>query len=125
MDWKAAYIQQQEARWRIFLMFVVMALMVIRTGLVSRGVIAILPAEGAPQDAAPSVQNQPNESSSSDIHRAMLVLLCMAEAAARLVILKERMVWELMNRPLPQPAQDQPFNATSQYDRPAPRLDTS
>lgn len=36
MDFRAAYEQQQEARWRVFLMFIVMALLIIRSGLVSR-----------------------------------------------------------------------------------------
>lgn len=46
MDWKAANEQQDEARWRVFLMFVAMVVLVIRTGLVSRGVL--LPPESAP-----------------------------------------------------------------------------
>ncbi|MGE0281569.1 MAG: hypothetical protein AB7P20_13280 [Rhizobiaceae bacterium] len=125
MDWRAVNEQQDEARWRVFMMFVVMALMVIRTGLVSRGVIAILPVESASQDAAPTVNRQRPSTSPADLHRATLVLLCLAEAAGRLVIVKERMVWELMNLPLAQLAQDHPFNASSQYDRPAQRLDTS
>jgi hypothetical protein len=36
MDWKAANEQQQEVRWRIFLMFVVMAILIIRTGVVPK-----------------------------------------------------------------------------------------
>ena len=124
MDWRAASEQQDEARWRVFLMFVIMALMVIRTGLVSRGVIAILPVENS-QDAAPAANHQPCSTSPSDLNQAILALLCLAEAAGRLVILKERSVWELMNQPLPRPDQDQPPKVASLCVRPSQRLDTS
>ncbi|MGE0279728.1 MAG: hypothetical protein AB7P20_03825 [Rhizobiaceae bacterium] len=121
MDWRAANEQQDEARWRIFLMFVVMALMVIRTGLVSRGVIAILPAE----DATLAADHQPPSAHPDHLNRAILILLCLAEAAGRLVIVKEHRIWELMNQPLPHPAQGRPLNAASLCERPAQRLDTS
>jgi len=125
MDWRAVNEQQQEARWRVFLMFVVMAVLIIRTGLVSRGVVAMLPAENASQEADPAVRNQPCSTTSADIDRATLVLLCLAEAAGRLVIAKERSVWEVMNQPMAAPARERPLNATSLCERPAQRLDTS
>jgi hypothetical protein len=125
MDWRAADEQQQEASWRVFLMFVVMAVLIIRTGLVSRGMVAVLPADSAPQDAAPLVNHQPSSTPPADLHRATLVLLCLAEAAGQLFILKTRAVWELMNQPLPQPAQQRPLNAAIMCEPPAPRLDTS
>ncbi|MGE3366998.1 MAG: hypothetical protein AB7I34_26555 [Rhizobiaceae bacterium] len=125
MDWRAANEQQDEARWRIFLMFVVMAVLVIRTGLVSRGVLAVLPAERAPQDAMLAADHQPPSTSPADINRAILVLLCLAEAAGELFIRKERTVWELINQPLPLPTQDQTLTAASLCERPARRLDTS
>ena len=125
MEFRAANEQQQETRWRVFLMFVVMALMVIRTGLVSRGVIAILPAEDAPNDATLAADHQPPSAHPDHLNRAILILLCLAEAAGRLVIVKEHMVWELMNQPLPHPAQGRPLNVASLCERPAQRLDTS
>ncbi|MGE0284006.1 MAG: hypothetical protein AB7P20_25805, partial [Rhizobiaceae bacterium] len=81
MDWRAAHEQQDEARWRVFLMFVVMALLIIRTGLVARGVIAILPRENALQDAASATHAEPCSTSPDDLNQAILVLLCLAEAA--------------------------------------------
>ena len=117
MNWKAANEQQDEARWRVFLMFVAMALMVIRTGLVSRGLIAAL----GPHDAPPaSDHGQP-----VDVRQATLVLLCLAEFAGWLVIAKERAVWELMNRPLPGPAPELTLDTAIQHQGPAKRLDTS
>jgi len=123
MDRRATNEQHDEARWRVFMMFVVMALLVIRTGLVSRGVVAVFPAESGPYDAPPTANHQP--SSPDDLSRATLVLLCLAEAAGRLVLVKERAVWELMNRPLPRPAQERPLNAASQFERLGQSLDTS
>ncbi|MGE0281053.1 MAG: hypothetical protein AB7P20_10645 [Rhizobiaceae bacterium] len=125
MNCKAANEQQQEARWRIFLMFVVMALMVIRTGLVSRGVIAVLSAGSGSQDAAPMAHRELLSASPADVRNATLVLLCLAEAAGRLVIVKERMVWELMNQPLPRQTHERPINVASLFERPSQRLDSS
>ncbi|MGE0282147.1 MAG: hypothetical protein AB7P20_16260 [Rhizobiaceae bacterium] len=125
MDWRAANDQQDEARWRVFLMFVVMALMVIRTGLMSRGVIAVLSTESASPDAAWVVNHQSRSASPADLNQAILALLCLAEAAGRLVIVKERAVWELMNQPLPRPAQEQPLSVDTLCESPEQRLDTS
>ncbi|MGE0283374.1 MAG: hypothetical protein AB7P20_22520 [Rhizobiaceae bacterium] len=125
MDWRAANEQQDEARWRVFLMFVIMALMVIRTGLVSRGVIAVLSTESPTQDAAPVVSYQPSLASPADVRQATFVLLCLAEAAGRLVVQKERAVWELMNQPLPPTVLEGPSSVDSLCERPNQRLDTS
>jgi len=125
MDWRAAYEQQDEARWRVFLMFVIMALMVMRTGMVSRGVIAVLTTESAPPDAVWVVKHQSPSASPADLRQATLALLCLAEAAGRLLIVKERAVWDLINQPLPRPAQEHPINPDSLCECPVQRLDTS
>ena len=125
MDWRAANEKQQEALWRIFLMFVAMAVVVIRTGLVSRGVIAVLSVPSAEQDDASAVNDPPQPLSPDDLREIIFVLLCLAEAAGRLLIRKERTVWELMNRPLPQPTQERPPGAADLCDCPSQRLDTS
>ena len=134
MDWKAAYEQQQEARWRVFLMFVVMAVMVIRSGLVSRelrGRLTFFPTTPAlkpPSVPAEKSKLSPGASSSpspAEIQQATLILLCLAEAAGQLVIVNTRAVWELMNQPLSQPAQERPLDADSLCEHPAQRLDTS
>ena len=134
MDWKAAYEQQQEARWRVFLMFVVMAVMVIRSGLVSRelrGRLTFFPTTPAlkpPSVPAEKSKLSPGASSSpssADIQQATLVLLCLAEAAGQLVIANTRTVWELMNQPPPKPAQEQSLSAASLCERPGQRLDSS
>ncbi|MGE0280701.1 MAG: hypothetical protein AB7P20_08820 [Rhizobiaceae bacterium] len=125
MDWRAANEHQQEVRWRVFLMFVVMAVLVIRTGLVSRGMIAVLPIKSVPQDDVSAVNDQPPSTSPADLQQATLVLLCLAEAAGRLVIVKERAVWDLMNQPLLQPAQEQPSDVDNLCECQAQCLDTS
>jgi hypothetical protein len=103
MNWKAANDKQQEALWRIFLMFVAMAVLVIRTGLVSRGVIAVLSVPDAEQDDMLVVEDPPEQPlTPDDLREITLILLCLAEAAGQMLIGKERTVWELMNRPLPQ-----------------------
>lgn len=121
MDWRAASEQQGEARWRVFLMFVVMAVLAIRTGLVSRGVIAVVSTQNARHDAASRFNPQPP----ADIHQAILVLLCLAEAAGRSLVVKARDVWDLMNQPRSQPAQELSVIADSLCERLAQRLDTS
>jgi len=125
MNWKAANEQQEDALWRVFLMFVAMAVLVIRTGLVARGVVAIVPREEEMQHAPPTIRAYPSSTSPADLHQATLVLLCLAEAAGRLVITMTRAVWELMNQPLPLPAQERPFNAAGLCEHLSPRLDTS
>ena len=129
MNWQAANDKQQEALWRVFLMFVAMAVLVIRTGLVSRGVIAVLSApdaDDAEQDLILTVDDPPHPSlSSDDLREIILVLLCLANAARQMLVGKERTVWELMNRPLPKPAREHPANSADLCGRPAERLDTS
>ena len=134
MDWKAAYEQQQEARWRVFLMFVVMAVMVIRSGLVSRelpGRLTFFPTTPAlkpPSVPAEKSKLSPGASSSpssADIQQATLVLLCLAEAAGQLVIVNTRTVWELMNQPLSQLAQERQSNIADLHEPQVQRLDTS
>jgi len=125
MNWQAANEQQDEALWRVFLMFVALALLVIRTGLVSRGVAAILVPTKAAQDAVPQDSDCPSSTPPADLYRATLVLLCLAEAAGHLFIFRQRAVWQLMNQPLPRPARHQPPKTASLCERPTQRLDTS
>ena len=126
MNWKAANDKQQEALWRIFLMFVAMAVLVIRTGLVSRGVIAVLSVPDAEQDDMLVVEDPPEQPRTpDDLREIILILLCLANAAGQMLIGKERTVWELMNRPLPQASRKHPASPASQCGRPGQRLDTS
>ena len=124
MEFRAANEQQQEALWRVFLMFVAMALLIIRTGLVSRGLAAALPLETR-QDAASPLDHQPSPPSPEELYQATLVLLCLAKAVGRLFVLNTREVWELMNQPLPRPAQAGPLSVVSLCERPGQRLDSS
>ncbi len=121
MDWRAANEQQREALWRVFLMFIAMALLIIRTGLVCRGA----PAASARQDVALAVKDQPCSTPPADLYQATLVLLLLAEAAGRLFIMMTREVWELMNQPRSQPARERPLSAANMCERPGQRLDTS
>ncbi len=125
MEWKAANEQQQEALWRVFLMFVAMAVLIIRTGLVSRGALAAHPAGSAPQEAAPAANHQPSSTSPAELYQATLVLLCLAEAAGQLFIVKARAVWELMNQPLPCPPPERSLHAGSLCNDPVQFPDTS
>ena len=120
MDWRTANEQQQEALWRVFLMFIAMALLIIRTGLVSRGVLAALPSQDLPQPV-----DDKSSASPDDLYQATLVLLCLAEIAGRLVITMARAIWELMNNPPPRHAPQQSPNPTHLCERAAQRLDTS
>lgn len=125
MNWKAANEQQDEALWRVFMMFVAMALLVIRSGLVSRGVLAVISPSSALQDAEARVNHGPPSTSAADLTQATLVLLCMAEAAGRLVVTMTRAVWELMNSPLSRPAPELSPNTGSLCEHPLHRLDSS
>jgi len=125
MDWRVVNEQQQEARWRVFLMFVLMALLIIRTGLVSRSLLAVYPAEKVQQDAAQATNHHRSSMSPAELYQATLALLCLAEAAGRLFIVQARAVWELMNQPLPGPLPERSSPADSLCDHPIQRLDTS
>ena len=127
MNWKAANEKQQEALWRVFLMFVAMAVLVIRTGLVSRGVIAVFSDPDAEEDVILAVDDPPQQHplSPDDLREITLILLCLANAAGQMLIGKERTVWELMNRPLSQTPREHPVSPASQCERPGQRLDTS
>jgi hypothetical protein len=109
MDWKAANEQQQEVRWRIFLMFVVMAILIIRTGVVPRqlrGLLTFFPPAPALNPHSLSAENcklpprtRPSPST-DELQQAILVALLLAEAAGQMFILNGREVWKLMNQPL-------------------------
>ena len=124
MEFRAANEQQQEALWRVFLMFIAMALLIIRTGLVSRGLVTVL-TQSAQQDAASPLDHQPSSPSPEELYQATLVLLCLAKAVGRLFVLNTREVWELMNQPLPRPMLERLSNIASLCERPGQRLDTS
>lgn len=123
MDRRAAN-ERQEALWRVFLMFVVMALIIVRTGLVCRGLSAVVPLEEESQDAAPPVGGQPS-SAPADLYRATLAMLSLAEAAGRLFILTAHAGWELMNRPQCRTAPERHLNPAGLCGCPVLRLDTS
>jgi hypothetical protein len=91
MEFRAANEQQQEALWRVFLMFIAMALLIIRTGLVSRGWSPSF-SQSAPQDAASVLDHQPSSPSPEELYQATLVLLCLAKAVG-LFVLNTREVW--------------------------------
>jgi len=125
LDWRAANEQQQEALWRVFLMFIAMALLIIRTGLVSRGALVAVSVQTAPQHAATAADDQRSSTSPDERYQATLELLYLAEAAGRLFILKACAIWELMNQPRPRPAPGRPANIANLCARPEHRLDTS
>ena len=125
MEFRAANEQQKEALWRVFLTLIAMALLIIRTGLVSRGLVTVLSVQSAPQDDAPAVNHQPSSPSPEELYQATLVLLCLAKAVGRLFVLNTREVWELMNQPLLQPMLERLSNIASLCERPSQRLDSS
>jgi hypothetical protein len=125
MDRRAANGQRQEALWCVFLMFVVMALIIVRTGVVCRSLNAVVPVEDKPQDDEPALAHGPPSPSPDDLYRAVLVVLGLAEAAGRLLALEARTDWELINQPLPWPADEPPLTAASLCELQVLRLDTS
>jgi hypothetical protein len=125
MNFRAANEHQQEVRWRIFLMFVFMAIATIGTGLVSRGIIAALATPNVRRDATPAANHQPSSTQPADLYQATLVALLIAEVAGQLYILNARTAWELMNQPLPRPAEERPLSVASMNEYPIQRLDTS
>jgi hypothetical protein len=134
MNWKAANEQQQEARWRIFLMFVVMAILIIRTGLAPRQLRELLtvfppapvlkPRSLSGEESELFSRSRPSPSSDGQ-HQAIIVALLLAEVAGQVYILSAREVWELMNRPLSRPARAQSSNVANASEPRAQRLDTS
>jgi hypothetical protein len=77
MDWKAANEQQQEVRWRIFLMFVVMAILIIRTGVVPKelpGLLTVFP-------SAPALKQHGLSGENSELSRARLPFTVARRAA--------------------------------------------
>ena len=123
MDRKAANGQREEALWCVFLMFVVMALIIVRTGVVCQSLSAVVTPEEEPQDGLPESGRGPP--SPDDLYRAVVAVLSLAEIAGRLLIVKTREVWELMNEPLPRPAPAPRLAITDLCERPRRRLDTS
>jgi hypothetical protein len=124
MNLRAANEQRQEALWSVFLMFVVMALIIVRTGVVCRGLNAVAPLEDEPHDAAPGLDHRPPPSS-DHLYRAVLVVLSLAEAVGRLLALEARTDWELMNQPRCKPARQRRSPLLSRCARQVPLLDTS
>ena len=120
---RAVNEQREEALWGVFLMFVVMALIIVRTGVVCRSLSAVLSPEEEPQDGGPASDRRPP--SSDDLYRAVVAVLSLAEIAGRLLIVKTREVWELMNEPLGGPAPERLLNIAGLCDRRVPLLDTS
>jgi hypothetical protein len=123
MNLRATNEQREEALWCVFLMFVVMALIIVRTGVVCRSLAATLSPEEEPQDGLPESERGPP--SPDDLYRAVVAVLYLAEVAGRLLIAKTREVWELMNEPSCRPAPAPRLAVTDLCDRPWQRLDTS
>ena len=123
MDRRAANGQREEALWCVFLMFVVMALIIVRTGVVCRSLSVALSPEEEPLDGVHAPDAGPP--SSDDLYRAVVAVLYLAEAAGRLLIAKTCEDWELMNEPLPRPVHDPRLAVASLCDRRVPLLDTS
>ena len=123
MDRRAANEQRQEALWCVFLMFVVMALIIVRTGVVCRSLAAVLSPEEEPQDGLPESDRGPP--SPDDLYRAVLAVLYLAEVAGRLLVVKTREVWELMNEPPVRPVPAPRLAVASLCDCRVPLLDTS
>jgi hypothetical protein len=125
MNLRAANGQREEALWCVFLMFVVMALIIVRTGVVCRSLSLILSPEEEPQDAAQPIDGPPSSASPDDLYRAVVAVLYLAEVAGRLLIVKTREDWELMNEPPCRPAPERRLTVIDLCERPRQRLDSS
>jgi hypothetical protein len=132
MDRKAANGQREEALWCVFLMFIVMALIIVRTGVVCRSLSAAVPLQKEPEDAPTGIDGPPSpidgpppSASPDDLYRAVVAVLYLAEAAGRLLIVKTREDWELMNEPSALPSPAPRLALADLCDRPRQRLDTS
>ena len=123
MNLRAANEQREEALWCVFLMFVVMALVIVRTGVVCRSLSVALSPEEEPLDGVHAPDAGPP--SSDDLYRAVVAVLYLAEAAGRLLIAKTREDWELMNEPPCRPAPERRLTVIDLCERPRQRLDSS
>lgn len=94
MNWKVAN-KQLDAQWRIFLLFIVITLLVVRNDRMSRGLVSSMPNAG-PQDVASEPADHLPPQSPETCREAVLALFCLAEIAGELLILMERRVEELM-----------------------------
>ena len=124
MDRKAANEQRQEALWCVFLMFVVMALIVVRTGVVSRSLSGTVAPDEELEAAAAGLDHR-RPRTPDELGRAVLAMLSLAEAAGRLYDSEVYADWEVMNRPPAHPARALRRNVAGLSTPPAPRLDTS
>ena len=123
MDRKAANGQREEALWCVFLMFVVMALIIVRTGVVCRSLSAVVHPDDAPEDAEPALDGGPP--SPDDLYRAVLAVLYLAEAAGRLLIAETRKDWELVKQPMARPAPARRLPVAGLCECQVPLLDSS
>ena len=122
---RAANGQREEALWCVFLMFVVMALIIVRTGVVCRSLSAVVSPVEEPQGAAPASDAGPPPASADDLYRAVAAVLYLAEVAGQFLIVQTREVWELMSEPPARPVPAPRLAVTDLCDRPWQRLDTS
>jgi hypothetical protein len=122
---RVANEQREEALWCVFLMFVVMALVIVRTGVICRSLSAVLSPEEEPQDAAPPIDGPPSPASADDLYQAVVAVLYLAEAAGRLLIVKTREVWELINEPSARPMREHRLTVAGLCEPRVPLLDTS
>jgi hypothetical protein len=106
-------------------MFVVMALIIVRTGVVCRSLSVVLSPEGEPEDVPSGFDSPPSPTSPDDLYQAVLAVLYLAEVAGRLLIVKTREVWELMNEPPVRPVPAPQLAVIDLCERPRQRLDTS
>jgi hypothetical protein len=104
-------------------MFVVMALIIVRTGVVCRSLSAVLHPEEELTDGLPAPDAGPP--SPDDLYRAVLAVLSLAEIAGRLLVAKTREDWELINDPLARPAREPRLSVAGLGERRVPLLDTS
>ena len=108
MDRRAENERRQEALWRVFLMFLVLALVLVRAGVLARSndAAAVAPCRERPKGAPPAAGahwSEPaaakTQSTPAEFYRAVLVVLALAETAGRLFVEAACPDWELMKRP--------------------------
>jgi hypothetical protein len=122
MEFRAANEQQQEALWRVFLMFVAMALLIIRTGLVSRGLAAALPLKQAKTPRRRSTINHPRRRPKSFTRPR---LCCCAWPSRRAAVRSEHARGLGTDEPAAAPAYAEQLSSASLCERPGQRLDSS